>query len=201
MAKDFSFQIDDRVFVRNYRQRSKFDPYFLPEKCCVIDILANGNIFLIENTVSGLCLQRNPSDIKLFNGSLSSLPEHTFKNDNDENLHCESPFGFIAKSEHSDNDESFQKTNLIQAPLRRLTRLRRPNPDNYIFLSGFFSTTILFTGLQGKGEGISLTPHYHFHPLHRHLDISRAITAESSPLRVASTRTRSGNLWFPSASR
>ena len=43
------------------------------------------------------------------------------------------------------------------------------------------------TGLQGKGEGISLTPHYHFHPLHRHFDISRAITAESSPLHIASS--------------
>ena len=27
--------------------------------------------------------------------------------------------------------------------------------------------------------------HYHFHLLHRHLDISRAITAESSPLHVS----------------
>ena len=57
------------------------------------------------------------------------------------------------------------------------------------------------TVLQGKGEDISLTPHYHFHPLHRHLDISRAITAESSSLHIGSTRTRTGNLWFPSASR
>ena len=57
------------------------------------------------------------------------------------------------------------------------------------------------TGLQGKGEGISLTPHYHFHPLHRHLDISRAITAESSPLHIASSQTRTGSLRFPSASR
>ena len=38
--------------------------------------------------------------------------------------------------------------------------------------------------MQGKGEGISLTPHYHFHPLHRHFDISRAITTESSPLYI-----------------
>ena len=30
------------------------------------------------------------------------------------------------------------------------------------------------TGLQGKGRGISLTPHYTFHLLHRHLDISQA---------------------------
>ena len=57
------------------------------------------------------------------------------------------------------------------------------------------------TGLQGKGEGIPLTPHYHFCPLHRHLDISRAITADSSPLHIASSRTRTANLWFPSASR
>ena len=49
----------------------------------------------------------------------------------------------------------------------------------------FFSIWVFFyehsqiTGLQRKGEHISLTPHYHFHQLHRHLDISRAITAES----------------------
>ena len=65
----------------------------------------------------------------------------------------------------------------------------------------FFHEHSRITGLQGKGEGISLTPHYHFHPIHRHLDISRAITAESSPLHLGSSRTRTVNLWFPSASR
>ena len=75
------------------------------------------------------------------------------------------------------------------------------------FLIFFFTIWVFFhersriTGLQGKGEGISLTPHYHFHPLHRHLDISWAITAENSPLHIVSSRTRTGNLWFPSASR
>ena len=64
----------------------------------------------------------------------------------------------------------------------------------------FFSIWVFFlnhpgiTGLQGKGEGISLTPHYHFHQLHRHLDISWSITAESSPLHIGSSRTRTGNL-------
>ena len=71
----------------------------------------------------------------------------------------------------------------------------------------FFSIWVFYhdhsriTGLQGKGEGISLTPNYHFHPPHRHLDISRAIAAESSPLHIASSWTRTGNLWFPSSSR
>ena len=75
-----------------------------------------------------------------------------------------------------------------------------------ILLWFFFSISVFFhehseiTGLQRKGEGISLTPHYHFHPLHRCLDISWTITAESSPLHIASSRTRTRNLWFPRAS-
>ena len=45
----------------------------------------------------------------------------------------------------------------------------------------------------GGGGAISLTPLYHLHPLHRHLDIIWAITAESSPLYIASSRTRTGS--------
>ena len=50
-------------------------------------------------------------------------------------------------------------------------------------------------------ESISLTPHYHFHPRHKHLDISRAITEESSPLHIGSSRTQTGNYRFLSTSR
>ena len=46
---------------------------------------------------------------------------------------------------------------------------------------------------------MSLTLLVHFDQVHRHLDISRAITAESSPLRIASSRSRTENLLFPSA--
>ena len=62
----------------------------------------------------------------------------------------------------------------------------------------FFSICVFFykhsqiTDLQGKGEDISVAPHYHFHPLHRYLSISRAITAESLTLHIASSRTRTG---------
>ena len=87
------------------------------------------------------------------------------------------------------------------------TRLRKCfwyNSENkrdsglFFFYLSFLSRP--FTG-KGKGKGIFLTPHYHFHPLHRHLDISREITAGSSLLHVGSSRTRFGNFWFPSASR
>ena len=51
-----------------------------------------------------------------------------------------------------------------------------------------------------KGNAF-LTSLYHFHSLHRQLDISLAITAAYSPLHIASCRIRTGNIWFPRASR
>ena len=72
----------------------------------------------------------------------------------------------------------------------------RKNRINFFFFSigVFFHDHLRITGLQGKGEDISLTPHYLLYPLHRHLDISWAITAESSPLHIGSSRTQTGNL-------
>ena len=53
------------------------------------------------------------------------------------------------------------------------------------FYLGFLSQiTFLNHRTAGEGRGHTLTPHYHFHPLHRHLDISLAITAESSSLHI-----------------
>ena len=54
----------------------------------------------------------------------------------------------------------------------------------------FFHGHSLITGLQGKEDDISLTLHYHFQPLHRHLGIRRKITAENSPLHKASRRNQ-----------
>ena len=75
----------------------------------------------------------------------------------------------------------------------------------FFFLSGFSFTHIHNSQDSSEvcvwGGGINLTPLYHFQPLHRHLDIRRAMTAESSPLHIASSQTRTGNLWFPSTSR
>ena len=49
---------------------------------------------------------------------------------------------------------------------------------------------------RGRERDLYNSSLYHFHPLHRHLDSSWAITAESSPLHIAVSRTRTGNLWF-----
>ena len=70
--------------------------------------------------------------------------------------------------------------------------------STFFFYPVFFHKHSQSTGQQGKGEAISLSPLYHYHPLHKHLDISRTITAERSPLHIASSWARTGNLWLPS---
>ena len=76
---------------------------------------------------------------------------------------------------------------------------------DYFLCLGFLSQPFMNHTTSGEVEGvkgdISLPPQYHFHPLHRRLEIVRANAAESSPLHVGSSWTRTGNLWFPSASR
>ena len=64
----------------------------------------------------------------------------------------------------------------------------------------FFHEHSRLTRQHGKVEAISSPSLYHFHSVHRHLDISRTIAAESSPLHIASSQTRIWNLWFSSAS-
>ena len=55
---------------------------------------------------------------------------------------------------------------------------------------GFLSQRFTNHRTAEEGEGISLTPHYHFHPLDRHLDINQEITVERSPLNIAGNQTR-----------
>ena len=74
------------------------------------------------------------------------------------------------------------------------------------FLSGFSFTNIhLSQDCRGRGRAF---PHYHFHPLHQHLDIPQVITAENlnweslvSKCKSLTTKLRALNpffvhLWF-----
>ena len=90
---------------------------------------------------------------------------------------------------------------IVKKEVFTYVRIGLDTEGNFFSIWGFFHERSQITGLQGKEEGISLTPHYHLHPLHRYLDIIRAITAESSPLHKSYSRPRTRNLWFPSASR
>ena len=60
----------------------------------------------------------------------------------------------------------------------------------YIYL-GFLSRTFMIHRTAGEEKGISLTSLYQFQPLHRHLEISWAITAEGSSLDISRSQNRS----------
>ena len=80
--------------------------------------------------------------------------------------------------------------NVTTCPCRRIAKIIH-NESFFFSILVFFPEHSGFTWQQGKGEGIYLTPLYHFHPLHRHLDVSRVIiTAESSHLHIASIVAR-----------
>ena len=57
------------------------------------------------------------------------------------------------------------------------------------FVLVYLSRTFSIHRTPEEGERyLSLTPHYHFHPLHRHLGISQVITVERLPLHIDSNR-------------
>ena len=72
--------------------------------------------------------------------------------------------------------------------------------SDFFFYLGFLLQPFTNHRTAGEGGGHFLNSSLRLHLLHRHLDISWVITAESSPLHIGSSWTRIGNLWFPSAS-
>ena len=72
--------------------------------------------------------------------------------------------------------------------------------DTFFFCLGFLTRTFTNHRTAGKREGDFFNSSLPLPPAHRHLGISWAITAECLPLRIASSWTRTGKLWFPSAS-
>ena len=64
---------------------------------------------------------------------------------------------------------------------------------------GFLQVDIHESHDSGEKERPILISLYHLHPLCEHVDIRRTIATESYFLHIASDRTRTGNLWLPSA--
>ena len=73
-------------------------------------------------------------------------------------------------------------------------------PFATLHLSGFFYTNIDFSQENRGGWRSFLTTLYKLHLLHRNVDISWAIAADSSPMHIASDRIRAGKAWFWCAS-
>ena len=107
-------------------------------------------------------------------------------------------------------------TNKYSAPLcikskRGKIRVRKiPNKSTfqasifflfYFFYLSFLSRTLLNHRTAGEGGRHFFNSSLPLPPASQILTHQPGITAESSPLHIANSRTRTANFWFPSASR
>ena len=98
--------------------------------------------------------------------------------------------------------ENFEKLEIVAWPWTLLFRdklsiIFTVNLTFSFFYLGFFSREFMIHRTVEEGKAISLTPLHHFHPFHRHLDIFRVITAESSLLSIGSSPNRIGSYTCP----
>ena len=61
-----TFEIGDRVLIRNFTKTSKYDPYFLCDPLEIIDIANGGCRLTLKRISNGKLYQRHPDDVKLF---------------------------------------------------------------------------------------------------------------------------------------
>ena len=71
---------------------------------------------------------------------------------------------------------------------------------SFFFYLGFRSRTLMIHRITGEGGGYSFLVFSTTFTCFTETDIKRVITAESSPLHIASSRTQIENLWFLSVS-
>ena len=91
-------------------------------------------------------------------------------------------FKVLGLLKRSLDENNVRHKNLLLTPFAEFAQ------NSFSFYLGFLSRTLTIHKTAGKWEAISLILLHHFHLLHRLLDISQAITAESSPLHQASSR-------------
>ena len=63
----------------------------------------------------------------------------------------------------------------------------------YVYIMCKCFSCLRFLSKTFTNHRTALIPHYNFHPLHRHLNLIRVITAESSPLHIASIQLEPGS--------
>ena len=74
-----NYETGDQVLLRNYKKKSKFDPYYLPKKFVIMEILAKGYILVVKSLNTEKCLMRHPNNVKIFEGD---IPDHIAVLDN-----------------------------------------------------------------------------------------------------------------------
>ena len=70
--KPSDIKIGDLVILKNFNQKSKFDPIFLPDQYMVTDATDHGRKLVVKRTSDNQLLIRHPDDVKPFQLSTAS---------------------------------------------------------------------------------------------------------------------------------
>ena len=126
---DMNYKTGDQVLLLNYKKKSKFDPYYLPEKFVIIEVLAKGYILLVKSLDTDKCLMRHLNDVKIFEGDIA---DHNAVPDNsDNNNDWKKAFEFISDNDHVHYDDSKQNYYTANTTLGQSDRIRKPSPMYY----------------------------------------------------------------------
>ena len=92
--------------------------------------------------------------------------------------------------------ERYEKI-LLRKKLKEIRKLTKTfYIFNFVFHLGFPSRTFSIHRTVREGVGYLVNSSLPLSMVHKPLDVSRAITAESSPLHIASSQTRTESLWY-----
>ena len=126
---DMNYKIADQLLLRNYKKKSKFDSYYLPERSVIMEVLAKGYILLVKSLNTDECLMRHPNGVKVFEGDIAD--HNAVANYSDHDSDWKEAFEFISNNDHVNYDDSKQNYCPANLTLRRSDRIRNPNPRYY----------------------------------------------------------------------
>ena len=67
------------MLVRNYKKSTKYDPFYLPKKFQVADILEKGNVLLVKDPNSVVYFKRHHEDLERVNKNITFNEEKNKK--------------------------------------------------------------------------------------------------------------------------
>ena len=85
-VKTCNFEIGDDVLVNKYKKSIKYDPFYLPKKFLIADILPKGIVFLVKDPNSSIYFKRHPNDLKRVNKDITFNVEKNQKGESDNEL-------------------------------------------------------------------------------------------------------------------
>ena len=123
-STNMNYKTGDQVFLRNYKKKLRFDPYYLPEKFVTMEVLAKGHFLLVKSLNTDKYLMRHPNDAKIFKGDIpdrNAIPDNS-----DINNGWKKAFEFISKNDHVHYDDSQQNCYATKD-----NQTDKPNPRYY----------------------------------------------------------------------